>query len=320
MIDSPPFWEAYTNAKPSTIGLSTLQAGLRIEDDFRKEYKAAYQPRLRALQIAALLLLPLIIWISRRSRSLVSDDPELESSVQVLLRPISSWLVVVLISVLFLEPHAPMIRHQAALLLALIPVLRLLPRKVFEALGPWPYIATGLYLLSQLGFIFVGVPLLHRLYLLAIGLLSVGPVLWLLLRRKGHGVDAARPRQFKTVRIFGWLSVAVLVTALAVNLLGNVSLAEMLTQGVLTSGYLGLALYAGASVLHAIVALLLARQGMVRFSVVRRHARAAAASDRPDRERGRHGAVDHHRAERVPGLPADRATDQFRPRLPDRDR
>ncbi len=272
MIDSPPLWEAWAESKPSTLGLTSLRMGLQIESDFGSEYSAAYKDRLRALHIGALLLLPLIIWISRRSRKLVSNHPELKSSVHALLRPISSWMVVVLVGVLFLEPHAPIIRHQAALLLALIPVLRLLPQKVFAVLGPWPYIATGLYLLSQLSFIFVGVPLLHRLYLLALGLLTVVPVLWLLLRRNGPGQGAGQPRQFKTVRVFGWLSVAALSVALVANLLGNVSLAEMLTDGVLASGYLGLALYAGASVLGAIVALLLARQGMTRFNLVQQHA------------------------------------------------
>jgi small-conductance mechanosensitive channel len=272
MIDSPPLWKEWTNAQPSTLGLSTLQVGLQIESDFQKEYEAANQRKLRVLHIAALLLLPLIIWISRRTRKLVSDDPEMRSSVQVLLRPISSWLVVVFMSVLFLEPHAPIIRHQSALLLALVPVLRLLPGKVFTILGPWPYVATGLYLLGQLSFLFVGVPLLHRLYVLLIGLLTLVSVLWLLLRRRSRGMESSRPTQFRTVRVFGWLAAAALATALLANLLGNTSLAEMLTDAVLTSGYLGLALYAGAAVLSAIIALLLTPQGVTRFKVVQQHA------------------------------------------------
>jgi small-conductance mechanosensitive channel len=271
-IDSPPLWEAWAGGEPSTLGLTSLRQGLKIESDFSAEYSAAYGEKLRALNIAAWLLLPLIVWISRRTRKLVADDPEMKSSVQALLRPISSWLVVVLVGVLFLEPHAPIIRHQAALLLALVPVLRLLPQKVFTVLGPWPYIATGLYLLSQLSFIFVAVPLLHRIYLLTIGLLTLGSVLWLLLRRNDRGRNAALPRQFKIVRVFGWLAAAALAIALVANLVGNVTLAEMLTDGVLTSGYLGLALYAGASVLNAIVALLLARRTLTRFDVVQQHA------------------------------------------------
>jgi potassium efflux system protein len=271
-IDSPPLWEAWIDRQPSALGLSTLRVGLQVESDFQSEYNAAYQRRLQGLHVAALALLPLIIWLSRRSRKLVSDDPELKSSAQVLLRPISAWLVVVLVSVLFFEPDAPIIRHQLALLLALVPVLRLLPRKVFAVLGPWPYIATGLYLLAQLSFLFVGVSLLHRLYLLVIGVITLLSLLWLLMRRKGASLETAHPRQFTTVRAFGWGSVAALAAALAANLLGNVSLAETLTDGVLNSGYLGLALYAGASVLNAIVALMLARRVLTRFSVVKQHA------------------------------------------------
>jgi potassium-dependent mechanosensitive channel len=272
MADSPPLWEEWQDWAPSDKSLSTLLVGLEIERDFLTEYNAAYKTRLLALRVAALLLLPFFIWLSRRSRNLVSDDPELVSSAQVLLRPISSWLVVVLVGVLFFEPHAPIIRHQAALLLALVPVLRLLPRKVYAVLGPWPYIVTALYLLQQLGFLFVAVPLMLRLHLLVIGALSLMTVLWLLLRRKGRSGEPGEPRHFAVVRVFGWASVAALLAALVANLMGNVSLAEMLTGGVLDSGYVGLALYAGASVLNAILALLLARRGLTRFHAVTRHA------------------------------------------------
>ena len=67
------------------------------------------------------------------------------------------------------------------------------------------------------------------------------------------------PRR-SAVRRAGWGAVAALLVAVVANLIGNVSLAEMLTGGVLDSGYVGLALYAGATVLASIVALLLARK------------------------------------------------------------
>ena len=272
MIDSPPLWEEWRNRTPSDKALSTLLVGLNIESDFLKEYNATYETRLRVLRVAALLLLPLFIWLSRRSRKLVSDDPELQASARVLLRPISSWLVVVLVGVLFFEPHAPILRHQLALLLALVPVLRLLPRKVYAVLGPWPYIVTALYLLHQLGFLFVSVPLMLRMHLLLIGSLTLLAVLWLLLRRKGRTREPGEPKQLAIVRAFGWAAVVALLVALVANVVGNVSLAEILTGGVLDSGYVGLALYAGALVLNAILALVLARRGLTRFHVVTQHA------------------------------------------------
>ncbi len=271
MIDAPPLWDAWRESKPSEHAMSTLLVGLQIESDFLAEYNAMHALRLNFLHGAALVLLPLLVWLSRRSRKLVSDDPELMESARVLLRPVSAWMVLVLVGVLFFEPDAPMLRHQVALLLALVPVLRLLPQKVFTVLGPWPYIVTVLYLLDQLGFMLVGVPLLLRLHVLLIGVLTLGALLWLLLRRQAGDGLAIEPRRLAVVRTLGWLAVAGLVVAIVANLIGNVSLAEALTGGILDSGYFGLALYAGATVLSAILKLLLARKGVTRFRVVTQH-------------------------------------------------
>ncbi|MFO1393873.1 MAG: mechanosensitive ion channel [Steroidobacteraceae bacterium] len=271
VIDAPPIWEAWRGAGASGQELSTALVGLGIETQFLKEYNARYANSLQLLTAAALLLLPLLIWLSRRSRKVVASDPELASSARVLLRPISSWFVLVLVGILFLEPNAPIIRHEAALLLALIPVLRLLPSKVYEVLGSWPYVVTGLYLLGQVAFLFVGVPLLHRLHLLLIGVLTLGAIAWMLARRKGRAAVAVPPRQLAFIRAAAWLALAGLVIALGANVVGNVSLAEALTGGILDTAYVGLAFYAGATVLNAILKLLLARRGMTRFRVVTRH-------------------------------------------------
>jgi len=272
IVDAPPLWQAWTDRTPSQKGVDTMLVGLAIERDFLAEYNARYDTRLWVLNTAALLLLPLMFWLSARSRRLVSDDADLKSSAQVLLRPISAWLVLVLVGVLFFEPDAPMIRHETALLLALVPILRLLPKVAYRALGPWPYILTALYLLDELGFLLVGSPLLHRLHTFAIGTLTLGAILWLLLRSKGRATPEDKTAQSTFVRVMAWLAAAAIVAALIANLLGNTSLAEVLTSGVLDSGYVALAFYAIALVLGAVLKLLLARRGMTRFRVVTQHA------------------------------------------------
>ena len=94
---------------------------------------------MRAYKFGALALLPLLVWLSWRSRKTVTTDPAMQAAAKVLQRPISAWLLLVLIGVPFVFPDAPMVMHQTALLLALVPVLRLLPQRVFEVLGRWPY-------------------------------------------------------------------------------------------------------------------------------------------------------------------------------------
>jgi small-conductance mechanosensitive channel len=76
----------------------------------------------------------------------------------------------------------------------------------------------------------------------------------------------------KLVRGIGWLAVAVLAVSAIANLVGNVSLAEMLTTGLLDAGYVGLVLYAGVTVLVSVLRLLLARRVFARFRVVTQHA------------------------------------------------
>jgi hypothetical protein len=66
--------------------------------------------------------------------------------------------VLVLVATLFFQSDSPILLHEVALLIAVIPVLRLLPREIFEVLGPWPYAATGLYVLHRLGVLFVAQP------------------------------------------------------------------------------------------------------------------------------------------------------------------
>ena len=73
---------------------------------------------------------------------------------RVLRRPLSSWLLLSMMAVLVFEPDAPLLVHQVAMLIALVPVLRLIPPDARPLLGPWPYVAAGLYLLERIAFLF----------------------------------------------------------------------------------------------------------------------------------------------------------------------
>jgi potassium efflux system protein len=268
--DAAPLWEAAR--KPgSTDAVQRTLAGIAIEREFMQEYDAANSHRQAIYHISALLLLPLLLWLSRRSRKVVSDDPELAGSANVLLRPISAWLVLVLVGVVIIDPEGPLLPQQVALLVALIPVLRLLPREVFKTLGPWPYIGTALYLLDRMGFLLIGNQFWYRIHLLVVTSLALAALVWLLLRSARRPDEAARARIIVAVRLVAWLASFALLVSLIANLIGNVSLAAMLTNATLDSGYVGLALYAGATVLAAIFKLLFAKRKITPINIVRQH-------------------------------------------------
>ncbi len=273
MIDSPRYVDVWGDASLSKEATAAAKVGLEIEGEFLNEYKAANAEKLWISRLVSIALLPLLIWLARRSQRLVTDDPELKASARVLLRPISSWLVLVLVGVLLVQPDAPLLLHQTALLLAMVPVLRLLPQRLYDVMGRWPYVATLLYVLKGFGFFLVPSPFLYRSNLLLIAALALGAMVFLLVTR---GRRTPPPDQSKTlitvIRVFGWSASAAMLASLVANVVGNVSLAEMLSGAVIDSAYVGLALYAGANVLGAIVKLLLARKTALRFRIVTEHA------------------------------------------------
>ena len=270
-VDAVPVWKAFGDTKFSADELKGTETGLRLETAFVAEWGAANQPRIQSYRVISLMLLPLLLWLSWRSRKTVNTEPTMQAAAKVLRRPLSAWILLMLIGVLFVFPDAPLVLHQIALLLALIPVLRLLPDRVFKVLGHWPYVGTALYLMYRLSVLLLGQAMYYRLYMLAIALVTAVVLVWLLVSsmdRKGHAI----PRPQGIIRTAAWAAVAALIVAIGANVVGNVSLAEMLTGAVLDCAYVGLALYAGANVLASILSLLLARREMTRFRVITQHA------------------------------------------------
>ena len=277
MIDAPPVWEAWRDTQFTAGELKGAETGLRLESEFLAEWGAANQDRLVWYRIWTIGLLPLLLWLWRRSRKTLSSEPEMAAATKVLRRPISAWLVLSLVGIPFIFPDAPLVMHQAALMVAVIPVLRLLPPQIFQLLGPWPYIATVLYVLYRLSFLLLGQALYYRLYILAFSAVTAIVILWLLVsRRPGPGVEVGRAQGI--VRTLGWVAILALAVGIVANVIGNVSLAEMLGSAVLESAYVGLALFAGANVLSSVLSLLLARRAMSRFHVITQHAGPLLAS------------------------------------------
>jgi potassium-dependent mechanosensitive channel len=262
-VDAPPYWQAWRDPSAARGAVAAANDSVGVDLAFLDGYFAASRHRVLAHGLFALLSLPLLLWVGARSRRRVAADPALQPAGPALTRPVSAWLVLVLVGGLVFEPDAPTAWHEAVLLLSLVPVLRLLPRGVFQTLGYWPYAATALYLLQRLGFALLGNPFWYRTHLLVLTLLTLGALGWLLLQPGPAGgaatMSAAQRRLRRAVRAAGWVGMAALVVALLVNLAGNVSLAEVLTRGTLGSSYLGLALYAGATVLNSLLGLVFTR-------------------------------------------------------------
>ena len=268
-IDTKPLWRGL--APGAQDSLAAMQAGMRIEQQFAHDYnthKAGNQQTLRLLQI---LLLPLILWLFLRGRREHEQPEEKDLATRVLQRPVSVWLTLSMLAVLILEPDAPLLVHEVALLLALIPVIRLLPAGTLRALGYWPYLAIGLYAIDRLSVAVAADGGWYRLLLLVLDTLAIGLTIWMVRHRQPAPASVSGQRLRHGVRTIAWAVLGILSAAVLANIAGNLSLAETLTSGVIDSGYMAVLLYAGVNACLGIVSALLGQPELARRRFVQRH-------------------------------------------------
>lgn len=269
-IDAPPLWKTPASAAVNDSMRQVLRKELALELDFMRQYADAGLDNQRALRALEILLVPLLGWLAWRTRRTPPGDATAAASAQVLLRPVSCWVLLSMIGVMVLEPDAPLLLHQITMVVALIPVLRLLPAPARALLGPWPYLASGFYLLQRLGFVLLANDLLYRWYYLVLAATMLVLTLWLLRlahRRAATATTSVR----RAARALAWTAVALLSASILSNVLGNVSMAVMLASGIIDSGYMALVLYAAVAVFSALLRTLLAQPGLRHLRLLQAH-------------------------------------------------
>ncbi len=268
--DALPLWRGWTpgthvGAQPA---LAAMQRGLDIESQFAKDYNAAASGNQQALRAVQIMLMPLILWLVVRSRRTRAEEGPPSRATVALRRPFSAWLLLSMLAVLVLEPDAPLLVQEIVLLVALVPVLRLLPGSTLQALGVWPYVAVALYCLDRLAVVIVADAQMYRLFLLALGTLALGLTLWL-LRRHTTAAPPDGTGLWRARRVAGWTVVAVLGVGLVANIAGYAALAETLTSGSIDSGYMALLLYASVSACLGLMRALLGQPELAGHRFVR---------------------------------------------------
>ncbi|WP_057657073.1 mechanosensitive ion channel family protein [Pseudoxanthomonas dokdonensis] len=280
-VDAAPIWAVPASDKQQSMTDSVVD-GVAVEANFLRDYNASGLGNQRAREILQLLLLPLLLWLTYRSRKAQAaqlatspspppgeDQPD--GARRVLARPLSAWLLLSMLVLFLLEPEAPLLLHQIALLVAMIPAIRLLPPRVFQLVGPWPYAAAGFYLLERLAFLFTGSNFLYRSYLLGLTITALLATVWLLWRSRHRPMCGLQGRAGQAVLAAALACVAVLTISALCNVFGNVSLAEVLTTALLDSGYLGLVLFATYFVSMALLRAFTLLPGVRRMRIVRLH-------------------------------------------------
>jgi potassium-dependent mechanosensitive channel len=279
--DVPPLWQGLGSGIGTAAGWDAMERNLQVERQFALDYHAANTANQQALRGVQLLLLPLILWLVWRSRHRPVDpaaaNPAHASGhlapahvARALRRPFSAWLLLSMLAVLVLERDAPLLVREFALVLALVPVLRLLPAGTLRTLGAWPHVAIALYALDRLGVAVVADNTLYRLFLLALNALALGLTVWLLRHQIKPNATPGSGLQ-RAVRPVGWSALLLLAVAAVCNIAGNISLAETITSGVIDGGYMALLLYSAVAASLSILRALLGQPELANRRLVRQH-------------------------------------------------
>jgi potassium-dependent mechanosensitive channel len=271
-LDAPPLWQGLRLGlrTDSQSAPTAMHQGFEIERQFAIDYRAANPGNQGVLLMVQILLLPMILWLGMRARRTASELAERQPFTRALRRPISSWLMLCMLSVLVLEPDAPLLVQELALLVALVPVLRLLPTGTLSSVGVWPYVAITLYVVDRLGIAAVEDVELYRLFLLGLAALALALTVWL-VHRLALAIKRRDNSLLRAVHAIGWAVIVLLAVAVMSNIAGNVSLAETLTSGVIDSGYMALLLYAAVAAGLGILGALLGQPELADRRLVLRH-------------------------------------------------
>lgn len=232
------------------LSLGTLADDLRAEVEFMDEFDRSFGGINTSALVLGLLSLPVFIVVSLRARKTISANPALLRHPLALMRPVSAWLLLWLATLVLINFLGPTTMLKFLLALAWVPIMRLQPERMRSLVGGWIYLSGVFLLLHLFGQLVGGLTLLYRLTVLLNGLLmlvALGGLLWRLRRADAE----PRSRLQRTVHLMAVAGSVAIAVAVLANLAGNITLAAMLTDATLMSGYIGLFLLAAGSVVRS---------------------------------------------------------------------
>lgn len=248
-IDSPPLWRAPVHVEG---GYQTARENLQRSADLVVDYAHRNAVPLILFAVFGLAFPIALVLLHRSAAGWIKEDPDFAGAAGILARPVAGGALIVLMSGLLI-----VFRDVPGFAKALVGIALFLPMRRLLKLGILPGLQTSLY---GIGVWFV-VDMLRSLLMpeasLAARLLLLGESfggIWLVrwLRRPSNLVHLGKAGlMMRAVGVALRFATPLLLISVVANLTGNVSLAELIDQGILLSLYLTYFVHAALGVLKA---------------------------------------------------------------------
>ncbi|MBS2037719.1 mechanosensitive ion channel [bacterium] len=274
--DSPPLWsgEVVNRLGPALVYDIVASSAVQVEA------LTAYLQRQPGKLLTPLFFLGLFYLLLSRGRRWVETREQAEGNtadftpaLMILQSPMATAVLLSVMAVRNLDPSAPRLLMAALGAIALIPAIALLRRLVEPYLWPILNALVAFYFVDQLRVIAVTIPLLARLLLLLEGLAGLLFLAW--FSKFGHIRlrRATATEHSSRIDLGTQAFVVALVSASLANLLGYLSLANLITNGLLGAAYLGIILYGLLKVIEGLLVILLQVRPVSLIRSVRMHNR-----------------------------------------------
>jgi small-conductance mechanosensitive channel len=253
-VETSPLWSALRDPQ---IGATRAALALAWSRQKRQliNFVRVERPLFAAYASLALGLLLLMFEVRRRARRWpAEDDPAVK---RLLAHPWSAAIILTVALISVLSPNDPVVVVETLALLILVPLSRVLGDELRGRLRTLVPVLGAVLLVSFVRRMMPGLAPPARVILLLENAAAALWILWALrpaaVASLGLGEMAAR-----RLLLVGTLVLALLAVSLVANLVGNVSLAAVLSHGLLWPLVLGLALRAAYEVLGGLLATALA--------------------------------------------------------------
>jgi len=265
-FDTPPLWVSLANPPPRADHVAQIRSVSSDTKSALKSFFVDYRNWLIVHALAFILLYVLMRSLNKRVKHLNLDHPDLEDSTNIVSRPFSSALLLALAGVLFFYQNPPRIVDELTTILCFIPLYRILPRKVFARLGRLLIWLVCLHIFDRFTDLLPYLSLLKRLMLLLLNVVTFAVVIRAIRDDATGHIGGTRH-----LRAIERVAASLLVVAFVSNVLGDLSLADMIVSAVISSAYSALVFYAVYLVIEAVLKIGVDTRVARSMRMVRRH-------------------------------------------------
>ncbi len=268
VADSSPLWQLALRAGPGPDLGHEIASGVRQATSSIVKYLRTHPGRIASNVLLLLLLAALFVAARRRSAPAPGRHPDAEDPLQILQRPLSAALVSAVLATRLVHPDAPVAFRDLLHLAALVPIVRLLPRRGLFADRRQIAELTVLYAVTLAVNSLPQFSAAERLGLLVLAAVATAWA-WrararvaLLDLSRGHRAVASGAL---------WAAAGAFAAAVVADVAGNVSLARVACLWTISALLFALAWTAGALLARALVALALRSRILLALPSLRTH-------------------------------------------------